>query len=166
MWRRVGHVRARHWRWVLVGMVVAGAGCSTQGLVLEQPKQVQDLKPTPYSKTKLPFTVSWTARPLAGGERYFVIVDQQPMPPGDSVKSLTDDICRRTPGCPDKFYLQQHFMFLTRGHRVEVQFLPLSGPFPVKDLYDLHKATIVIVDERGDRVGEEFWSTDFYAKRI
>ena len=47
-----------------------------------------------------------------------------------------------------------------------VQFLPLSGPFPVKDLYDLHKATIVIVDQRGVRVGEDFWSTAFVAKRI
>jgi hypothetical protein len=150
---------------VLVGTAVAVAGCSTQGLVLEQPTQLQHLKPASLSTTKLPFDLSWTARPLAAGQRYFVLIDQQPMPPGDSIRSLTDDVCRRTPKCPDKIYFQQHFMFVTRHDHVTVQFLPLSGPFPVLDLYDLHKATIVIVDRRQNRVGEDFWSTSFYAAR-
>ncbi len=148
--------------WLLVGTFVAATACSTQGLVLEQPKQIENLKPVALSRTKLPATVSWTARRLAPGQRYFLLVDQQPMPPGDSIKDLTDDICKRTPGCPDKFYLQQHFMFVTRANRVKLQFLPPAGPFPVQDLYDLHKATIVIVDRHGDRIGEEFWSTAFF----
>jgi hypothetical protein len=159
-------VSARRWLWVLVALTAAGAGCSTQGLVLEQPTHVKDLNPAEFSRTKLPFEVSWTARPLPKGQRYFVLIDQEPMPPGDSIKSLTDDVCRRTPTCPDKIYFQQHFMFVTRRDRVTVQFLPLGGPFPVQDLYDLHKATIVIVDRHGDRVGEEFWTTAFYATRI
>jgi hypothetical protein len=35
----------------------------------------------------------------------------------------------------------------------------------VNDLYDLHAATIVIVDRAGRRVGEGFWSTNFFVRR-
>jgi hypothetical protein len=147
-------------------LAAASAACSTQGLALKQSDRVSDLEPANFAHTGLPFSISWTARPLAPGERFFVLVDQFPMPPGDSVRSLADDICKRTPGCPNKFYLQQHFWFLTRSNRVEVQVVPLGGPFPVKDLYELHKATIVIVDRKRERVGEDFWTTNFYVKRI
>jgi hypothetical protein len=155
--------RRRVWLLVaLVALVAVCAGCSAHGLVLEQPTQIEDLKPSALSRNSLPVTVSWTARPLAPGQRFFVIVDQSPMPPGDSIKDLGDDVCRRTPGCPDKFYLKQHYMFVTRADHVKLDVLPLAGPFPAKDLYDLHKATIVIVDGQGVRIGEEFWSTAFY----
>jgi hypothetical protein len=148
--------------WPLV-VVLVTAGCGAQGLVLRQPDGIRDLKPPALSSTKLPVKLSWTARPLAVGERFVVFVDQAPMPPGDSLESLADDTCKATPGCPNQAYLNQHFVFVTRDDRVELPVLPLQGPFPVNDLYDLHQATIVIIDHAGRRVGEEFWATSFYA---
>jgi hypothetical protein len=146
-------------------LVFAAAGCGTQGLVLEQPDQLQDLKPTALSTTKLPVTISWHARRLAAGERFLVFIDQQPIAPGQSLRSIVADTCKHTPGCPNKAYLEQNFIFATRGDHVQVQVLPLQGPFPVNDLYNLHRATIVIFRD-GKRVGEEFWSTSFFAATI
>jgi hypothetical protein len=143
-------------------VILTTAGCGTQGLVLQQPDQIKDLKPAALSSTKLPVKVSWSARPLAAGERFVVFVDQVPMPPGDSLESLADDVCKATPGCPNKAYLNQHFVFVTRDDHVSIPVLPLNGPFPVNDLYTMHQATIVIIDHAGNRLGEEFWTTSFY----
>jgi hypothetical protein len=111
----------------------------------------------------VPTRISWTGDALRAGERYFVIIDQLPMPPGSTIRSMTDDVCRNTPDCPDPTYLAQHQMYTTAGHSVKIDALPLGGPLPVNDLAGLHVATIVIVDRAGRRVGEEFWSTSFYA---
>lgn len=139
------------------------AGCGTQGLVLQQPTQLRHLRPAAFSSTTVPMRISWTGDGLRPGQRYFVLIDQLPMPPGSTIRSLTDDVCRRTPGCPDPTYLAQHQLYATRGHTVKVETLPLEGPLPVNDLAGLHVATVVIVDHAGRRVGEEFWSTSFYA---
>jgi hypothetical protein len=156
-------VTARRVLLLLVVVLLGLAGCGTQGLVLEQPTQLQQLRPAEFSSTAVPTRISWTGDALHAGERYFVIIDQLPMPPGSTIRSMTDDVCRNTPGCPDPTYLAQHQMYTTRGRTVKVESLPLGGPFPVKDLAGLHAATIVIVDRAGRRVGEEFWSTSFYA---
>jgi hypothetical protein len=155
------------WRWLLAAAVaVAAAGCSTQGLVLQQPTQIENLRPELFSQQRIPVEISWEqARPLRAGERYMVFVDRNPMAPDESIRALTDDTCKATPGCPDKAYLNQNFIFPTKGTSIEVPILPFQGPFPVHDLYDLHRATIVIVGADRSRVGEEFWTTSFYANR-
>jgi hypothetical protein len=148
---------------LLLFVLVGFAGCSTQGLVLERPTQLQHLRPVAFSSTSAPTRVSWTGDALHAGQRYLVMIDQLPMPPGSTIRSLTDDVCRSTPGCPDPTYLAQHQMYTTAGHSVKLDALPLGGPLPVNDLAGLHVATIVIVDRAGRRVGEEFWSTSFHA---
>jgi hypothetical protein len=160
--------RVPRWRWLFAAGVVAAAvtGCSAQGLVLQQPTQVQRLRPESLSNTKIPVKVSWEqARPLRDGERYMVFVDRLPMAPDESIRSLTDDTCKATPGCPNKAYLNQNFIFPTKGTSIEIPILPFQGPIPVHDLYDLHRATVVIVDAHDARVGEEFWTTSFFANR-
>jgi hypothetical protein len=148
---------------LVVAMLLGVVGCSTQGLVLEQPTQLHHLRPVAFSSTAAPTHVSWTGDALHAGERYLVLIDQLPMAPGSTIRSLTDDVCRSTPGCPDPTYLAQHQLYTTAGHSVKIDALPLGGPLPVNDLAGLHVATIVIVDRTGRRVGEEFWSTSFYA---
>lgn len=164
--RRAIRVSRRGWIFAAVVVAAAAAGCSTQGLVLQQPTQVKNLQPELFSDPKIPVKVSWQqARPLRDGERYMVFVDRNPMAPDESIRSLTDDTCKATPGCPDKAYLNQNFIFPTKGTSIEIPILPFQGPYPVHDLYDLHRATVVIVDAGGARVGEEFWTTSFYANR-
>jgi hypothetical protein len=148
---------------LLVFTLLCFAGCSTQGLVLEQPTQLQHLRPVVFTSTEAPTRVSWTGDALHDDQRYLVLIDQVPMAPGSTIRSLTDDVCRSTPGCPDPTYLAQHQLYTTAGHSVKIDALPLGGPLPVHDLAGLHVATIVIVDRAGRRVGEEFWSTSFYA---
>jgi hypothetical protein len=148
-----------------LALSVAAVGCGTQGLALKQSHRVRDVTPVNLSTTTAPARIGWNARPLSSRERFAVFIDQQPMAPGESLRSLTDDTCKATPGCPDKAYLATHFIFTTRGHKVTVPVLPLNGPFPVNDLYGLHSATIVIVDSAGHRVGEDFWSTNFFVKQ-
>jgi hypothetical protein len=148
-------------RWAVVVALVALAGCSTQGLALEQPDRVHNLRPAMFSTTSAPSTVSWDAPSLPDGQRYLVLVDQQPMPPGGTIRSLTDDVCRRTPHCPDQTYLKQHYLYLARGNRARVQSFPLGSPFPVDDLADWHQVTVVVVDRHGRRVGEDAWMTRF-----
>jgi len=63
---------------------------------------------------------SLLTRALRDGERYMVFVDRNPMAPDESVRSLTDDTCKATPGCPDTAYLTQNFIFPTRGTSIEV----------------------------------------------
>jgi hypothetical protein len=164
--RRATRVSRRGWIFAAVVLAAAAAGCGTQGLVLQQPTQIENLRPELYSNVKVPFTVSWDdARPLRRGERYMVFVDRNPMAPDESIRSLTDDTCKATPGCPDKAYLNQNFIFPTKGTSIEIAVLPFQGSVPVHDLYDLHKATVVIVDADDARVGEEFWTTSFYVNR-
>jgi hypothetical protein len=153
---------SRRCLWLSLAIAFAAAGCGTQGLVLQQPDQVRDVKPTDLSSTKAPVKISWTARPLGHGERYAVFVDQLPMPPGESLRSLADDTCKATRGCPNRAYYEQHFIYVTRHNQVKVAVLPLNGPLPVNDLYGLNGATIVILDRDGNRAGEEYWSTSFF----
>jgi hypothetical protein len=153
--RSIGYV-------LLLVAAVALAGCQTSGMDFHEPGAVTDLRPDELTHVGLPVVVSWKSGPLPAGQRYLVLVDQLPMAPGQSVKELTDDVCKRTPGCPDVAYMQQHYIFLARRNRVKVPSVPTNGPFPVDEFRYLHEATIVIVDARHVRVGESFWSTSFY----
>ena len=164
--RRRAGVSSRRF-WAVLVLVVAAAGCSTQGLVLTQPDQLRNLKPANLSTAKkMPVEISWDAAPLTNGDRYLVFIDQFPMAPGDSIRSLANDTCKATPGCPNTAYLQQNFIYPTKANHVKILALPLQGPFPVNDLYGLHLATIIIVDHDGDRVGEQFWSTSFFVDTV
>ncbi len=150
----------------VAAVALTGCGFGTQDLVLKQPTQVQNLRPAAFTHVKLPVTLSWRGAPLAAGQRYLVVVDQQPMPPGESMQYFVTDTCKRTPGCPNTAYLTSQFLFLTRANHVKVQAVPSTGPFPVDDLTYLHQATIVVLDARNVRMGEQFWATSFYVPSI
>src|SRR5262245_20321612 len=122
------------------------AGCSTQNLAVEQPDQVHDLTPADFAHAKAPFTVSWQSTPLPAGHRFIVLIDRDPMAPGDDVYELLPATCKVQPGCPNKAYLESQAIYTTRSHHVKVTSVRFQGPYPIHDLYDLHRAVVVIAD--------------------
>ena len=106
----------------------------------------------------------WRAASLPDGYKFLVLVDQSPMEPGQSINELVDDICKKTKGCPDKLYLNSHFLFKTTDNGVEIPTVPLGGAYDIDDLSNMHRATIVVLDEHNRRVGEQVWSVDFRVK--
>ena len=147
----------------LTVLAIVGVGCGTQDLAMKQSHEVRDVLPRNFDDVKAPVTISWKSDGrLADGLRYMVFVDRLPMAPNENVQALTDDTCKLDPKCPNKAYLNANFIYPTRANKVAVAALPFQGPFPVLDLSDLHRATIVTVDRAGNRVGEQAWTTVFY----
>ena len=113
-----------------------------------------------------PLTVRWTTKGLTLGEeggpaQFAVFVDRAPIHPGQSLRAVGDDACRRTPGCPDESYLRDRYIFLTRGTSLTLDTLPAkSGPNRT-GAKDAHDVTIVLVDAEGRRAGETAWTRSF-----
>lgn len=124
--------------------------------------------PAPLTTVALPFAVSWSAP--AGSDRYAVFLDQPPIAPGSSLKSLATQQCRSQPACwPDPSYLAGLGVYLsaapTRGGvTVKVgQLVALRGA-GAREAHPVHLATIVRLDPTGHRrVGDAAWQVEFRA---
>jgi hypothetical protein len=146
---------------LIVVTVALTTACGTSGLDFRSSSKVRDLQPSDYASTSLPVTISWKAQHLGHGQKYLMLIDQSPMEPGKSVKDIVDDTCAATHGCPDKAYRDAHYMFETTQNRVRVPTVPSAGIYDTDDLTDLHRATIVVLDQTNRRVGEQIWTTEF-----
>jgi hypothetical protein len=145
----------------LVGIVAAlTAACGTEGLHFTDSTAVHDIEPRSLQRTSTPITLSWRARSLPPGHKYLVLVDQAPMQPGQSLKDLVDDSCKAIKGCPDKTYLETHYIYETAKNRVKIVSVPVAGSYDTQDLSDLHHVAIVVLDDADRRVGEQIWTTD------
>lgn len=156
-------------------VVLTASGCGYRGLNFQQDRRVRIVSPRDRAKVDLPVTVRWrysdfrttgldgATDPDAG---YFaLLVDRAPQPPGETLDSLfrDDEFCQRTQGCPDLAYMQQSLIFPTTLPSVRLEHLTDNGARTSKP--DVHEATVVLLNGRGERIGESAFRVQFTVNR-
>ncbi|MFD2421019.1 hypothetical protein [Amycolatopsis pigmentata] len=156
------------------------SGCTSPAhLRLTQDDRVHLETPAPNSTVRVPFTVKWTAkdfttadprigtdntnRPVLPDQGYFaVFVDKEPMAPGESFQSLlpAGSSCAKNPTCPDMSTLRNLGVLVTDTTSVTVDAVS-SGKGVGGAGSATHAVTIVLVDARGQRIGDSNWYTSF-----
>lgn len=157
---------------VAAAVCVVGA-CTTTGINLRVDDRVQIVHPEDRETVTLPVEVRWTVqgfdtgeRPGSGDGNYFaVFIDREPMAPGRDLRSVTDDLCKQTPGCPDAAWLADHHIYLTAGTHVVVPAVPDTRSASRTGARDVHEAVIVLVDAENRRIGESAFSVEFVVER-
>lgn len=160
---------------LLVAVSLAVSACGFSGLSFVEDRRLDIVSPEERASVRLPVTVTWkvsdfeitgrtgTARRDAG---YFgVFVDRAPPAPGRTLESLADDdrVCQATPGCPDEAYLAEHRAYATSDTQFTIEELP--DPTRGDDRREFHEVTIVLLDGKGERIGESAFSVEFQVER-
>lgn len=137
-------------------------GCSVNGLNLRQDDRVSIVAPEDRSDVDLPVTVRWTARDFDG--TYAVFVDRSPVPPGRTLDWLArnDDVCRQTKGCPDTTWFADRNVLRTTSNSVTIDRLPDTAR---DNRRDRHEVTVVLLDQKGRRIGESAFRVEFQVRR-
>lgn len=159
----------------LLVLCAALSGCVPQGLAFKVDERLTFSSPEDRSTVTLPVTLEWDIRdftvvqPGTSGTGdaagYFaVFVDTAPMPPGKSMRWIArkDNSCRAADGCPDAEYLRARGIYTTTQTRLELDQLPRSAD---EDRRERHRATVVLMDPRGRRLGESAFEIVFDVDR-
>jgi hypothetical protein len=152
----------RRWAWALVPLLLA-SGCAVDGLAFVRDDRLDILAPGTGATVRLPFEVRWSAPDVDAN--YLVLFDRTPMRPNRTLRSLvpSDDHCRSRPNCPDKQWLADHDLYLTSGTSIRVEDLPEERTN--HRAKDRHEVTIVLIDDRGRRIGESVFIREFIVDR-
>src|SRR5690242_15098419 len=138
---------------------MAFAGCGHAAFRTDD--RVHIATPAAESTARLPVTISWSAPDLPPGAAFGVFVDASVPPSGVSLRSHfadQDHKCKVVPTCPDAAYLAALDIYVTPGHSVVVSRVSHPG---AKGSARIHRATIVMLDSGGRRIGEAAWSVAF-----
>lgn len=158
----------------LVAAALALSGCAlpnVQEMNFRVDNRLQFLSPKARSEPTQPVTLRWRMRdftvagpgagPKSPDRGYFAIfVDRQPIRPGQTIKAVAagDQLCARTPGCPDAAYLAQRQIYTTTRTSYT---LPVVAALPDdNDAVQLHSVVIVLMNTSGQRIGESYWELD------
>ena len=150
---------------VIVALLTLLPGCGASGLSFVQDERVDIVRPDDRSKVSLPLEVAWTVEdfPVGRGRGSFgVFVDRAPQRAGKTLGWLFrgDQACRGDEDlCGSTAFLNQRNVFRTTAKTFTIeQVNKLTG---AQSGRELHEVTIVLLDERGERVGEGAWSVQF-----
>lgn len=138
--------------------------CSATHFAFRADDRLRIVAPGTHQQAVLPVEVRWeTSLPpkAAGGPSFAVFVDRAPVRPGQSLRAVGDDACRRDASCPDAQYLRERYVFLTDGHSVTVDTLPQESSSARERAEGTHEATVVLIDSDGRRVGETAYVVEF-----
>ena len=146
---------------------LACSACVPQGLTFRVDHRVKITAPRNEAKLSLPFTLRWTVNnfdvvqpgsAVRNGAGYFgVFVDTTPMAPGKNLDDLRneDASCDGDSDCTPESLLASRGIYTTTSTELVLKSLP-----PAKDKKS-HRATVVLLDSRGTRIGESAWRVDF-----
>lgn len=149
--------------------------CSFSGLNFLQDTRVTILAPKDRALLDLPVTITWSVNNFKvtgedGTSRrdqgYFgIYVDRAPQPPNKKQEWLVreDETCLRTPGCPNKDFLAQRDIHSSTEMSFVIEFL--RDLDPELDRRDMHEVTIVLLNGKGERIGESAFTVEFEVKR-
>jgi len=158
---------------LVLGLALLASSCA-HGLAFTQDRRLEITRPNSSAKVTLPLTVRWRMKdfrvtgpdgnsdPNAG---YFgVFLDRSPMPPGKPLSWITrDDVtCRRIPGCPDESYLEGRHVYATSDTELVFRLLP---DLRTNSGRETHEVTVILLDGRGRRIGENAWYRTFFYDR-
>ena len=150
--------------WALLALSPA---CAVHGLAFDNDHRVKFVSPRNRSTVHLPVALRWQAGAITrtpdGGPFFAVFVDRAPIKPGQTLAAVADDSCRHTRGCPDLTYLRDQYVFVTRETQLTLNDVPKARGQRTGARH-AHEATIVLVDARGGRIGENAYTVDFTIK--
>jgi len=171
----VAHVRQRLATGIAVlGLCGALSGCVPQGLAFKVDDRLTFQSPEDRATVKLPVTLDWDIRdfeitepggePRKGAGYFAVFVDSSPMPPGKPLSWIAskDNSCRKSDGCPDEEYLLARGIYTTTDTELVIEQLPRSLD---EDRRERHRATIILLDASGTRIGESAFEVAFDVDR-
>lgn len=156
---------------LVAGLCAALTGCAPEGLAFRTDTRLTIVSPEDRTEVSLPVMIDWDIRDFEvvepGGEArkgagYFaVFVDTTPMPPGEALRWVArdDTSCREADGCPDAEYLAARGIYTTTDTELVLEQLPRTGR--EGDPRERHRATIVLLDASGTRVGESAFEVAF-----
>ena len=159
----------------LVCALVSLWGCSVSGLNFSQDKRVVITTPVDRAKVTLPVTVKWQHHDFKvtgrdGNRRvdsgYFgVLVDRPPQPPGKTLAWIVrnDQFCRQDPTCPNDEFLARFGINSTTQTSFTIE--NLVDPTPEDDRREFHEVIVVLLNGRGERIGESAFSIEFELER-
>ena len=157
-----------------LALLVSLCGCVPQGLAFRVDTRLTIVAPKDRSTVSLPVSLDWDIRdftvvaPGQGSGRdegYFaVVLDDSPMPPGKKVSwfARKDASCLAAEGCPDARYLADHGVYTATATELTLAKLP---PASVTGGREHHRATIVLLDASGTRLGESAFHVTFQVAR-
>ena len=159
--------RARALVVTFLAMLTLLPACAVHGLAFDNDHRVKFTSPRNRSTVRLPVALRWQAsaitRTQERGPFFAVFVDRAPIRPGQTLAAVADDSCKRTRGCPDLTYLRDQFVFVTRDTHLTLVDVPKSRGQRT-GARNSHEATIVLVDARGGRIGENAYTVQFTIK--
>jgi len=154
-------------------MILTCSACVPAGLAFRADKRLTITTPKDEAEITLPVTIRWRMKDFDVVEPgtevrkdagYFaVFVDKAPLSPGENVRSVGagDTSCDRAAGCPDAKYLADRDIYITTDTQLVLTELPeRTGKGRQR-----HKATIVLLDGSGSRIGESAFKVDFEVRQ-
>jgi hypothetical protein len=162
---------------LLAGLIVLLPACRTEGLAFREDKRAEIVEPSDESTVTLPFQVRWTVSDFEivgadGSDRddagYFaVLLDESPMPPGEPLSYFArdDEQCDRSAGCPDEAYFADRGIYLTQQTSFDVTTLGDTRPTDRQSAPDSHEITLILLNGRGERIGESAFRVDIDVDR-
>ena len=142
------------------------SACSLSGLSFRQDDRLTFVAPEDRAEVTLPLTVRWSVDDFEvgpGAGSFAVFVDRAPQPPGKPLEHLArdDESCELSPTCPDDQWYADRYVFPTTQTQLRLERLPARSD----DRREFHEVTVVLLDDRGRRVGETAWTLEFQVKR-
>lgn len=159
---------------VLLVLAVALSACVPQGLAFRVDDRLTFQAPKDRSTVQLPVTLDWSIRdfevtgpggaPRRGAGYFAVFVDAAPMPPGKSLRWVArkDPSCRASDGCPDAAYLSARGIYTTTETQLTLEQVPRRDDSARRER---HRATVVLLDASGTRLGESAFEIAFDVDR-
>jgi hypothetical protein len=157
-------------------VLLTSPGCGVRGLDFRQDKRLTITAPGDRAKVHLPVTVTWRVHDFdvtgRDGERlldsgYFgVFVDRAPQPPERTLQWLVrdDPSCSGIPSCPDEEFLAERNIHATNKTRFTIERLAAPTTNAAKRR-EFHEVTIVLLNGRGERIGESAFTIQFEVAR-
>jgi hypothetical protein len=152
-------------------------GCRLNDLSFKEDDRVEITSPEDQDEVTLPFEIRWTVKDFEvvgpdGSDSedagYFaVLLDESPMPPGEGLDYFArdDESCDRSDGCPDAQYFAERGIFPTSGRSFEVTVIEDTRPTDRQSAPDDHELTIILLNGRGERIGESAFRVDVEVDR-
>lgn len=168
---RVGLV-GRTW-WLVLTATMIASGCGARGLNFVEDPRLTIVSPADRAEVSLPLTIEWEVTDFAvtgpdgtssRDAGYFgVFVDRAPQPPGRTLAWLArnDESCVAAQGCPDEAWFDRHDIHATQDTSFTIAALPARPG----DQREFHEVTVVLLDGRGQRIGESAWAVEFQVLR-
>lgn len=160
---------------VVLSLMLA-AGCGVRGLNFVSDDRLTITAPDDRAEVRLPVEISWRVRDFEitgrdGADRrdagYFgIYVDRAPQPPEQTQEWLFEDdpSCAGQPACPDAEQLAQFNVYSTTEQTFTIERLPAPSSDEASRR-ELHEVTIVLLNGRGERIGESAFTVEFEVDR-